>query len=122
MSYDATLTITIPASLYDVACGIARALDVDVGGAASFGPRTRMDDAGNEVTPDSYTTSTPCTSEFKVQAITMLANPAMLHYAVTADYAARWADLVPPTLGQCEAFCAGAVVDVAVESSQNESP
>ena len=44
----------------------------------------------------------------------MLADPAMLHYAVSADYAARWADLTPPTLSECEAFCAGAVVEVPV--------
>lgn len=36
------------------------------------------------------------------------ANPAMLHYAVATDYAARWPDLTPPTLAECEAFCAGA--------------
>lgn len=114
MSYDATLTITVPAALYDTACSIARALDSDVGGANSFGPRTTLDADGNTVTPDSYTTSTPCTSEFKSQAIAMLADPAMLHYAVSADYAARWADLTPPTLSECEAFCAGAVVEVPV--------
>lgn len=102
MSYDATLTITIPASLYDTACAIARALDVDVGGADSFGPQ--VDEATE------YTTSTPCTSAFKEQALAMLADPALLRGAVTADYAARWADLVPPTLEDCEAFCAGVVV------------
>lgn len=116
MSYDATLTITVPAALYDTACSIARALDSDVGGANSFGPHTTLDADGNEVTPDSYTTSTPCTSEFKQQAMAMLADPAMLHYAVSQDYAARWADLTAPTLDECAAFCAGVVVEpVAVE-------
>ena len=109
MSYDAMLTITVPAALYDVARNIARALDVDVGGHLSYGPRALMTEQGVSYIPETYTTSTPCASEFKAQAIAMLADPAMLHYAVSQDYAARWADLVPPTLAECEAFCAGAV-------------
>ena len=122
MSYDATLTISIPNSLYDVACSIARAMDPDSGGAASYGPRTLMTDEGVSYIPETYTTSTPCTSEFKAQAMAMLADPAMLHYAVSQDYAARWPDLTPPTLEECESFCAGVVVVEPVESSQNESP
>lgn len=102
MSYTETLTITIPAELYDVACSISRALDPDVGGAHSFGPR--LDDASQ------YTTTTPCTPAFRAQALAMLADPAMLHAAVSADYAARWPDLTPPTLAECKAFCAGALV------------
>ena len=35
----------------------------------------------------------------------MLANPQALHAAVSADYAARWVDMTPPTLEECEAFC-----------------
>lgn len=46
----------------------------------------------------------PCTAEFKAQAQAMLSDPALLHYAVTADYAARWPDHTPPTLAECEAF------------------
>ena len=101
MSYDATLTITVPASLYDTACAIARALDSDVGGANSFGPQV---EGATE-----YTTSTPCTSEFKAQAIAMLADPAVLCHVVSQDYAARWGDLEPPSLAECVVFCSGAV-------------
>lgn len=43
----------------------------------------------------------------------LLANPAALHAAVAADYAARWPDLIQPTLAECEAFCAGAVLTTA---------
>lgn len=111
MSYTAKICITIPAPLYDVGCAIARALDPDVGGHNNFGPRTRVDADGNETLPDSYTTGDfPCTPVFAAQATAMLADPAMLHAAVSADYAARWADLTPPTLADCELFCAGAVV------------
>ena len=106
MSYDATLTITVPAALYDTACAIARSLDPDSGGAASWGPQV---EGATE-----YTTSTPCTSEFKAQALAMLADPATLHGAVKADYLARWPDLTPPTLTKCKAFCAA----VAVASDQ----
>ncbi len=101
MSYSSTITITVPATLYSVACAVARALDPDVGGADSFGPE--REDATE------YTTyATPCVPAFAQQALAMASNPAMLHYAVTADYANRWPDLIPPTLTECEAFCAGA--------------
>lgn len=124
MSYDAALTITIPASLYDVAKAIARAMDPDVGGYESYGPRTHMDAEGNEYTPDTYTMSTPCRAEFKQQAIYLMANPTALHQAVSADYATRWPDHVPPTLAECEAFCAGAVIEMPPEVTlgQPETP
>ena len=102
MSYTASITITVPAALYSVACAIARVLDPDVGGAESFGPE--REDATE------YTTTTPCVPAFARQALAMSSDPAMLHYAVSADYAARWPDLTPPTLAECEAFCAGAVI------------
>ena len=105
MSYTASITITVPAALYSVACAVARALDPDVGGAESFGPE--HEDATE------YTTTTPCVPAFAAQALAMAANPAMLHYAVSADYAARWPDLTPPTLAECAAFCACAVITVA---------
>ena len=108
MNYDHTITLTIPASLYDIACAISRAMDPDSGGAASYGPRTRMvDDV--EVTPDTYTTSAPCTQEFYAQAQAMLSDPAMLFAAVSQDYATRWPDLTAPTLAECESFIAAII-------------
>ena len=103
MSYTASITITVPAALYSVACAVARALDPDSGGAESFGPE--RDDATK------YTTyATPCVPAFAAQAQVMASNPAMMHYAVSADDAARWTDLTPPALAECEAVCAGAVI------------
>ena len=99
--YDATLSISLPAALAPIAAAIGRALDPDVGGADSF---TLSSD---ELT---ISTSTPCTSAFAQQAAYMLSHPEALHAAVSQDYAARWADLVPPTLAECEAFCAGVIV------------
>ena len=110
MTYSETLRITVPASLYDVACSIARSLDPDTGGDKSFGPRIRVDADGKEYTPSSYATSTPCTPEFKAQALQLLTLPEALHSVVSADYASRWPDLTPPTMAECEAFCSGAVI------------
>lgn len=113
--YTHTLTITIPANLYQSACAIARSLDPDVGGAASFGPFLQGDPP---MPPDTYTTSAPCGAMFAQQALAMAANPAMLHAAVAADYAARWPGLTPPTLADCTAFCAGATVTASLRSLQ----
>jgi hypothetical protein len=109
MSYDTTLTITLPFALADIASRIGRALDPDVGGERSF---TRIvtgyvDD--KPVYGDTISTTTPCTSVFKAQAVAMLADPSLLHLAVVADYAVRWVDLVAPTLAQCQAFCDGVI-------------
>ena len=99
--YDATLSINLPAELADIAAMIGLALDPDTGGNRSFS----LSEDGLTVS-----TSTPCTSEFAAQAAYMLTHPEALHAAVSADYAARWADLVPPTLEECQQFCAGVIV------------
>ena len=109
-AYTHRLKLTIPASLYDVACAIARALDVDSGGVHSWGQRNPVDAEGNPTTPTEYVTETPCTEAFHTQALAMLADAAMLHAVVAADYAARWPDLAAPTLAECEAFVAGALI------------
>lgn len=110
MTYTASLTTTIPAALYDIACAIARALDPDTGGHLSYGPRTHVDVDGKEFTPKTYTAAGPCTPEFRAQAEQLLQLPEALHQVVSADYATRWPDLTPPTLAECQAFCAEAVV------------
>ena len=110
MSYDTTLSIKLPAALADIAAMIGRALDPDSGGERSFTRIVTGTDAeGKPIYGDTISTTTPCTTAFKTQAEAMLANPALLHGAVSADYAKRWADLVPPTLAECESFCAGVI-------------
>lgn len=111
-NYDHMLTLTIPASVYEIGCKIARAMDSDVGGADSWG--------AFNFDATEYTTTTPCTADFYTQALAMLSAPEMLHYAVTQDYAARWADLVPPTLAECQAFCNGVVMDETAEPAPIE--
>ena len=98
--YDHTLTLKLPALLADVASSIGRAMDFDTGGERSF-----------QLSEDEQTisTSTPCTAEFYAQAQAMLADPALLHQAVAADYAARWSDLTPPTLADCQLFVASVI-------------
>lgn len=113
MSYSATITTTILASLYSVACAIAKALDTDSAGERNYGPATLTDAAGNEYTPDSYTSTVPCTPEFAAQVPLLLADHEALHALVAAAYADRWPDLECPTLEDCEAFCAGAVLVTA---------
>jgi len=102
--YPVNLTVSIPPDLLDIGRKVTQALDTDVGGAASWMPVTE----GEEVV--GYVADAPVTEAFKAQVLAMLASPELLHGAVCADFAARWADQVPPTLGECAAFCAGAVV------------
>ena len=108
-NYEHRLVLTLPVDMLDIGRSIARALDPDTGGYESWTPVLDGE------TIVAYTTSTPCTASFYEQAMAMLDNPAMLHYAVTQDYAARWGDLTPPTLEECQQFCAGVVLPVEPE-------
>ena len=103
-NYDHRLNITIPPELLLIGKSISRALDNDVGGWDSWTPVLDGE------TIVAYTTSTPCTAGFYEQALYMLANPEVLHRAVSDDYFVRWADLDPPTLEECQAFCAAVVL------------
>ena len=121
MSYSSKLRIEIPSFLYDVACNIARALDPDVGGVDSFGPRLQGDPPAQLL---NYFTETPCTSEFAEQVINMLKYPEVLHSVVSADYSARWQEYDSPTLQDCIDFCMQAQVtnitdDINLQSSTN---
>jgi hypothetical protein len=113
MSYTERLIVTISPDLLDIGRSITRALDVDVGGYNSWTP-VRDDPADAESLIVAYVADTPCTAEFKAQALAMLAQPELLHAAVSADYTERWADFEAPTLEECAAFCAGAVLPVEV--------
>lgn len=112
MSYSETLTLTVPATLAAMASAIGRAMDPDVGGADSFRhPVTGYADDGTPVVDQAtLTTTTACTPAFKAQALAMLADPALLYQACLADYAARWPGLTPPSLSDCQAFCAALVI------------
>ena len=100
-AYDATLSISLPAELLDIASRISRALDPDVGEFNSW----VLSEDGLTIS-----TSTPCTAEFAYKASYMINDHYALYGAVFNDYAARWADLVPPTLAECEQFCLGVIL------------
>ena len=108
-NYDHRLNITIPPELLLVGKAIARAMDNDVGGYESYNPVTDGE------TIVAYVADTPCTGDFYEGALYMLANPAALYQRCLDDYAARWADLTPPTLEECQAFCAGVIAPAATE-------
>ena len=108
-NYDRKLIITIPPELLLIGKAISRALDNDVGGAESWTPV--LD--GETIT--AYVADTPCTGDFYKGALYMLANPEALYQRCLDDYAARWTGLVPPTLEECQAFCAAVVLPVEPE-------
>ena len=116
MSYSETLTITLPATLADIAASIARSLDPDVGGEYSFKPDVIGYTEGDKPEPiygKTISCTTPCEPHFLAQAEYMMLHPEALHAAVSADYATRWPDLPCPTLADCQAFCAAIVYEQA---------
>ena len=118
MSYNYTVRIEVPASQAVVAAKIGAALDPDSGGAASWNRTIIGYTEGEMPEPiygDNIFVSTPCRQEFAEQVLLLIANPAMLHAVVAQDYAARWPDEVPPTLAECEAFCASVIPEPVAE-------
>lgn len=105
MIYPTTILIAVPVSMLTLAAKMAQAFDPDVGGAKSFD--TLRATNGTTTYAVSYS---PATELFAQQAVYFKANPADLHAAVVADYTARWASLTPPTLTECQTFCAGCFV------------
>ena len=102
--YTHTFKLSTPLELADLASAIGRAMDQDSGGADSF---REVDGV--------LVCETLCTEGFYNQAQAMLADPALLHYAVTQDYAARWTDMTPPTLDECTLFVNSIIPDTPPE-------
>lgn len=100
-NYTECLTITVPASLADIAAKIGRAMDPDTGGERSF--------SYNEET-DELVCSTPCVVEFKQAAQYMLTYPEMLYESCLRDYQQRWPDHEPVTLEECVLFCSSVMI------------
>ena len=118
MSYNYTVRIEVPASQAVVAAKIGMSMDPDAGGRLSFNPVIIGYTEGEMPEPiygDNIFVSTPCRQEFAEQVPLLIANPAMLHAVVAQDYAARWPDEVPPTLAECESFCASVIPEPAPE-------
>lgn len=108
MTYSHRLTIAAPVAMIDTANAIARSMDPDVGGAESFASVRATDPNGAEyVVCDVWVRE-----NFATQAAAMLGNPALLHGACAADYAARWPDLPAPTTPECEAFIESSLIRI----------
>jgi hypothetical protein len=98
--YNNIISITLPVQLAEIASKIGRAMDSDSGGADSF-----------SLSADGLTISTSaiCTAKYKEDADHLLAHPTELYAYCVANYVKRWGDLEPPTLAECEQFCAGVI-------------
>lgn len=101
-NYSERFTLTLDASVADIAARVGKAMDSDAGGEHSF------HDNGD----GTISTSTPCTPEFKAQGEYLMTNPDALFMAMQAAYAERWTDLTPPTLEECQAFVAAIIPEV----------
>lgn len=104
MSDNYRVTVTVPLEMAAAASAIGRAMDIDVGGADSFFERDGV-----------LVAQTWANAAFAGMFQYLMGNPAGLFMAVSADYAARWAELDPPELSNIEAFCAAAKMTVEQE-------
>jgi hypothetical protein len=98
-NYTHRVCICSPVSIKGIANEIGRALDPDTGGNKSFDSVTGSTEENEYVICDVI-----ATTEFAQSAETMLGNPDILFYVVSQDYLARWSDLVPPSLEDCQTF------------------
>ena len=98
---DYRVTVTVPVDHRDTASAIGRAMDIDVGGAASF------------IETDGQLVAQTWASEaFASMFQYLIASPAGLHMAVAADYESRWPELELPDLPAIEAFCQAASMTI----------
>lgn len=106
------LTLTYSPEIAQIAADIGRGFDPDTGGEHSFTRDIIGYDGETPIYGDTISTSTPCTPEFKAQGDYLMTNPEALFMAMQAAYAERWADLVPPTLAECQVFIAAIIPEV----------
>jgi hypothetical protein len=99
--YSARFNLTLSDTVKNIAAKVGKGFDPDVGGEYSF------TDNGD----GTISTSTPCTPEFKAQGDYLMTNPDALFMTMQVAYAERWADLIPPTLAECQAFIAAIILE-----------
>jgi hypothetical protein len=97
MSYDRTLTLTLPNNLLNIARMVSQALDPDTGGADSW------HSSGTEESP-TISMTTLCTKPFYQTAQLMMLDSSLLYQECTADYATRWLNMTGPTQDECNIF------------------
>ena len=101
-----TILIAIPMTIYAQGSAIAAAFDPDVGGAESFAILRATDAQGNVYAA----CHAGCSDIFPDTCAALMLDANALKAAVDADYAARFSNLIPPTLADCQAFIAGAKI------------
>jgi len=101
-----TILISIPMSIYNAGSLVAAAFDPDTGGAESFAIIRATDANGIEYA----CCHVGCSDIFPDTAAALMQDAPALKAAVDADYAARFTDITPPTLADCQAFIAGALI------------
>lgn len=95
------ITLTVPAEVRQTAKLASQALDTDVGGFHAF-------EAPDEAGLYSYTVNV---SDEYLQAFDYFKDhPAALLSVIQYDFEHRFPDAEPPTLTECEAFCAALVI------------
>ena len=106
--YSARFNLTLSDTVKDIAAKEGKGFDPDSKGEDSF------TDNGD----GTISTSTPCTPEFKQQGDYLMTKPDALFMAMQGAYAERWAELVPPTLEECQAFITGIIPEPTPEILQ----
>lgn len=110
MTYSHTVTILIPAASLNSANRIARAFDPDSGGLLTFG-HANLSASGQEPATHGIT-HTWARQEFVDLINGVNAGTLSLKTLVDDSYATRWPLETPPTQADCDAFWAGALIEI----------
>lgn len=99
--YTSTLTIIVPSEDKALAARFSRAFDPGTGGEFAFDALRASGRAGNQF----VISHSPVTPALAAQSAYLLIDAEKLHETTSADYAARWPELTPPTLVETQQFC-----------------
>lgn len=112
-NYTSSIFVAIPESMLPIGAPIARAFDPDTGGDKSFeGVRATKDGVTYAIC---YTPAVPAT----VAGLAYFqATPGALHGFVMQDYEARWGELTPPTVEECEEFRTNIVLQTGMSFAE----
>lgn len=112
--YTSSIFVAIPESMLPIGAPIARAFDPDSGGDRSFDVI--------RATKDGITYAicyTPAVPETVAGLGYLQAVPGALHGFVMQDYEARWGELIPPTLEECETFRTNLVLQTGMSFAES---
>ena len=95
------ITIKVPVELKELANRISRSLEPDTGGYHVFDTVFEDTHAVAEI---------PTCERYVSNFLALYLHPAQLYTFVKEDYLNRWPDLTPPTMSECEDFCASCTI------------